>query len=182
MSRGFDMKITQGQLRQIIREEVARSMDEMDLSVGVPYIAGGRRRMKGAAEPRERPSGPMPDDLRKLNDDRTALQVLRRALSKIDEDYVTEILPAPDRRGEMVKVADWAGPELETKIKELANDFWMSGSIDPEAAFEELKALVDQYSPLRGRQDFLGTATRFASNLGRGIGLDFPTKESLKRR
>jgi len=176
------MKITQRQLRQIIREELTRSMDEMDLPVGVPYIAGGRRKKKKAAEPSTRPSGPEPEYMKKFRDNRTALQVLRRALSNIDEDYITDIITAPDTRGEFVQVADWAGEELRTKIEELANDFWMSGSADPEGTFEELKALVSQYAPLRGRQDFLGTATRFASSLGQTSGLGFPTKESLKRR
>ncbi len=83
-------------------------------------------------------------------------------------------------------MASWVGSELRTKIEELANDYSeiyfdeimkRGPARDPAATFEKFKTLVDQYSPSRGRQDFLGTAARLASNLGLGT----TTKESLKR-
>jgi len=162
------MRITEKQLRQIIREELARGMNEMDLPLSVPFISGGHRKKKKALEPRIAPKGPMPDSLKRTYDNRTALQNLVRDLSKVDEDYVKSIITAQDKHGEYLRVADWAGEELKKKIEEFAANYMRTAGKDPEETFEEFEELVNQYSPIRARKDFLGTATRLASNLGLG--------------
>ena len=67
-----------------------------------------------------------------------------------------------------MQFADWVGDNLRTAIQELANDFWMSGSSDPEATFERLNELVAQYSPVRARKDFIGSVARGFSSVGFG--------------
>lgn len=187
------MRITSSQLRQIIREELASSMNEMDLQLAVPYIA--RKKKKKQPAPPQAPLGPKPDHMIKAEYDRSRLEmdlsVLAKDLSKIDADYVKDILPTV--RGmyaPFTQIIDWAGPELRAKIEELARDYskrhrFGAGNASPtdvEAAFKKFQEIVNQYAPMRGRQDFLGTASRYASGFGITTGLTPITKESLKRR
>jgi len=186
------MKITQRQLRQIIKEELERSMDETDLQLAVPYIA--RKRKKQNPAPAQAPLGPMPDHMRDAQNDRIqlryALGILSKDLSEIDAGYVQDILPTGGGRSPYTYIVEWAGPELQREIEELAKDYLKSynGEIlktatrDPEAAFEKFQKIVNQYAPMRGRQDFLGTASRFAAGFGQTSGLTPKTSESFKRR
>ncbi len=181
------MRITGKQLRQIIREEIARDMNETDLQLAVPYIA--RKRKKQKPVPAQAPLGPMPDHMRKAESDRielrSALELLAKDLSAIDADYVQDILPTGGLRSQYTHIIDWAGPELQTKIEELARDYLKTyyGEItnrskrDPAATFKKFQEIVNQYAPIRGRQDFLGTASRFAAGFGTSTGLTPKTKE-----
>lgn len=187
------MRITSRQLRQIIREELDRSMNEMDLQLAVPYIARKKKKKKPAPPPAD--LGPMPDHMRKAENDikmkELALGILAKDLSKIDADYVKDILPTVSGLyAPVTQIIDWAGPELQAKIEELARDYskipavaWgRSTRADAEAAFEKFQEIVNQYAPMRGRQDFLGKASRAAAGFGITTGLTPITKESLKRR
>lgn len=187
------MRITSTQLRQIIREELARSMNETDLQLAVPYIA--RKKKKKQPAPPRAPLGPMTDRMMKAESDRRekerALSVFAKDLSTIDADYVKDILPTVSGMyAPVTHIIDWAGPELRAKIEELALDYlkahrYDSGNASPaevEAAFEKFQEIVNQYATMRGRQDFLGTASRFAAGFGISTGLTPTTKESLKRR
>ena len=181
------MRITDRQLRQIIREEITRGMNETDLQLAVPYIA--RKRKKQKPVPAKAPLGPMPDHMRKAESDRielrSALELLAKDLSAIDADYVQGILPSGGLSSPYTYIIDWAGPELQTKIEELASDYLKSyyGEItksskrDPDATFKKFQEIVNQYAPMRGRQDFLGTASRFASRFGISTGITPKTKE-----
>lgn len=181
------MRITDRQLRQIIREELTRGMNETDLQLAVPYIA--RKRKKQKSVPAQAPLGPMPDHMRKAQSDsselRHALELLAKDLSAIDADFVEGILPTGGLSSPYTHIIDWAGPELQTKIEELARDYLKSyyGEIskrskrDPDATFKKFQEIVNQYAPIRGRQDFLGKASRFAAGFGISTGLTPKTKE-----
>ncbi len=119
------MRITSTQLRQIIREELARSMNEMDLQLAVPYIA---RKKKKKPAPPQAPLSPMTDRMMKANYERSRkvwdLRVLEKDLSKVDADYVKDILPTVHGMyAPVIQIIDWAGPELRAKIEELARDY-----------------------------------------------------------
>jgi len=174
------MRITESQLRKVIREELEKTIDNIteafyspDLGqrAGMMGSAGGipkygssqtssNKSNKNKTVPRA-PLGSMPDNIRKQLEKRYSIQRLSNQLSKINKDYVKSVIPAND----LQTYASWVGEELKNKLDDLAKK---SYNMEPQEAYEEFESLIQQYSPIRAKKSVVGSVTRGLSSFGLG--------------
>lgn len=171
------MKLTESQLRNIIREEIKKTISSLEeifvpdpgqrVGFGVNLATGlpNRKPNSKPSAPPERATGPEPDSLRDSRMKIDSIRKLSNDLSEIDKDYVKSIIPASS----IESYASWVGPELKEKLYELSLRYYKSyGKLTAQDAFNEFKALVEKYSPTRAKKGVVGSLTRGLSSFGLG--------------